>query len=307
MNNKCGYILPNRTKETIKMVSTQWVMLCALLVLFGLPVHSQAQGTDTTFQGDKRSMAYLRFLFQHDKDVGIPYDYLAKPYKNRLPGYLVKKFLPHEPVSNPEKGFYSGEVLVANNQYLAFAYEKPCLKGELCRTRYLTILDHQGHQQGHTVLGYDSITRLQMDTMRGHIIQQRLVEKVRTNVQYTFKETGLKKRKSVDRYYHYLRLTDEGELVPLTNLENSPDRQYPWTAKRLVQPAELDEFTTRELNILKNEIFADYQFRFPSERWREYFKQKAWYEPRYDNVTDSLNIIERFNIKRVIRFQRNDS
>ena len=74
-----------------------------------------------------------------------------------------------------------------------------------------------------------------------------------------------------------------------------------------MQPAELDEFTRREQNILKNEIFADYNFRFPSDRWRAYFADKAWYEPKHQNVSDSLNLIERFNIKRIIRYQRNDS
>lgn len=267
----------------------------------------KANPTDSTFNGDKHSLKYLRFLFHHDKDRNIPYGYLEESYKNRIPDFLVKAYLPFEPVSNKEKGYYAGKELVANDNYLAFAYDKPCFKGNLCRTRFLTILNHDGEIMGHTILAYDSITRITMDTMRGRIIQQRLVEKVGTTVQYQIKETGVKVVKTKDKFYRYLKLTKKGRLITLDSLSNSPDRKYHWSSQRLVQPQELDEFTTRELNILKNEIFADYQFRFPSERWKEYFSKKEWYEPRYDNVNDSLNVLERFNIKRIIRFQRNDS
>lgn len=282
-----------------------WVLFA---VFFAFPrVELKAYPSDSTFKGDKQSLDYLRFLFQHDKDRYIPYEYLEKGYKNRIPDFLVKAYLPFEPVSNKEKGYYAGKELVANDKYLAFAYEKPCFKGDMCRTRFLTILSHDGKIRGHTIIAYDSITRLKMDTMRGEIIQQRLVEKVGTHVQYQFKENGAKVVDSQEIFHRYLKLSDNGRLREMDSLSNSPDRKYHWSSQRLVQPHELDEFTTRELNILKNEIFADYQFRFPSDRWREYFNKKDWYQPKYDNVNDSLNILERFNIKRIIRFQRNEN
>ncbi len=282
-----------------------WVLFAVCLTCLNLEV--KANISDSTFKGEKQSLDYLRFLFHHDKDRYIPYEYLQEHYKNRIPDFLVKAYLPFEPVSNKEKGYYAGKELVTNDKYLAFAYAKPCFKGNLCKTRFLTILNHSGDIMGHTIMAYDSITRLKMDTMRGRIIQQRLVEKVGTKVQYQFKETGAKVVKSKERFHRYLKLTDEGRLKALDSLSNSPVRKYHWSSQRLVQPHELDEFTTRELNILKNEIFADYQFRFPSERWKEYFSKKGWYQPKYDNVNDSLNPLERFNIKRIIRFQRNDS
>lgn len=277
-------------------------------VLLGLSSGGlKANPSDSTFKGDKQSLDYLRFLFHNDKDRYIPYEYLEDQYKNRIPDFLVKAYLPFEPVSNKEKGYYAGKVLVANDEYFAFAYDKRCFKGNLCRTRFLTILNHSGNIMGHTIMAYDSITRLKMDTMRGRIIQQRLIEKVGITVHYDIKETGVKKVKSKEKFHRYLKLTEKGRLIAFDSLSNSPDRKYHWSSQRLVQPHELDEFTTRELNILKNEIFADYQFRFPSERWKAYFSKKDWYKPRYDNVNDSLNLLERFNIKRIIRFQRNDS
>jgi hypothetical protein len=262
---------------------------------------------DTTFNGGKESLAYLRYLFHENKGLGIPYQYLKETYKNRIPPKLVDKFLPHEPVANPKKGYYAGNELIANDQYVALAYDKPCYQGNVCRTRYLTILNHSGGQVAHTVLGYDSITSVTLDTMRGRIIQQRLVEKVATHVEFPSAQQTQVSKDSVDVEYKYHKLSEKGRLSSIPALSNSSDREYHWSSKRLVQPAELDEFTRREQNILKNEVFADYNFRFPSKRWREYFTDKPWYQPKYQDVSDSLNLIERFNIKRIIRYQRNDS
>ena len=304
MRSKSAFTLARTGQQTPEPHLLSMVVVLLLVCTLTRPAAGQQ---DTAFTGDKASLEYLRYLFHEDKDIGAPYQYLKDTYKNRILPELVDKFLPHDPVATPKKGYYAGNELIANDQYVALAYDKPCYKGNLCRTRYLTILDYNGEQVAHTVLGYDSSTSVTLDTMRGKIIQQRLVEKVATHVEYASASQTRASEDNIAVKYHYHKLSDEGRLSPIPTLSNSPDRKYHWSSKRLVQPAELDEFTRREQNILKNEIFADYNFRFPSDRWRAYFADKAWYEPKHQNVSDSLNLIERFNIKRIIRYQRNDS
>lgn len=303
MINKCAFTL---VKTNIKKAKAHpFIQICffTYLILFCVAVKAQDSGD---FEGDKQSMEFLRYLFQKEKHIGIPYDYLKANYKNRISADLVDSFLPHEPAEKPKKGYYAGEILINNDNYIALSYDKPCYQGNLCRTNYLTILDKSGRVKAHTVLGYDSSTRLKLDTMRGHIIQQRLVEKVATHVDFKLTEGGRKERENVDVKYHYKKLSSEGTLSDIPELKRRPNRDFSWSSKRLVQPQEMDEFSTRELNILRNEIFADYNFRFPSDRWLDYFSKKSWYEPKHENVNDSLNLIERFNIKRIIRFQRRE-
>ena len=43
---------------------------------------------------------------------------------------------------------------------------------------------------------------------------------------------------------------------------------------------------------MRNEIFAEYGYRFKSEDWSNYFSQKSWYSPRYDDVNDQLTEID---------------
>jgi len=55
-------------------------------------------------------------------------------------------------------------------------------------------------------------------------------------------------------------------------------------------------FTLEDLDIMRNEIFASYGYRFKGEKWQDYFGKKKWYRPRFDNVDDQLTEIDRHNI-----------
>jgi len=55
-----------------------------------------------------------------------------------------------------------------------------------------------------------------------------------------------------------------------------------------------------DLDIMRNEIFAEYGYRFQSEKWQHYFAQFEWYRPRFDNVDHLLTEIERHNILRIL-------
>ena len=62
-----------------------------------------------------------------------------------------------------------------------------------------------------------------------------------------------------------------------------------------------DYLSIEDLDIMRNEIFAEYGYRFQSEKWQKYFSNKKWYKPRYDNVDDQLTEIDKANIKVILQ------
>ncbi|WP_436516107.1 YARHG domain-containing protein [Ekhidna sp. To15] len=51
-----------------------------------------------------------------------------------------------------------------------------------------------------------------------------------------------------------------------------------------------------ELRIKRNEIFAQYGYKFKSEELSTYFSSKEWYQPKYDNVDSFLTELDKQNI-----------
>jgi hypothetical protein len=62
--------------------------------------------------------------------------------------------------------------------------------------------------------------------------------------------------------------------------------------------------SNEELDIMRNEIFASYGFKFKSEKWKNYFEGKSWYKPQHDDVNHLLNEIDRYNAKFILEYQK---
>lgn len=72
------------------------------------------------------------------------------------------------------------------------------------------------------------------------------------------------------------------------------------TSKKILRLNELREMSISELDIIRNEIFADHGYIFKTEKWKCYFDNQYWYSPIYNDVTDELTIIERININNIL-------
>lgn len=62
--------------------------------------------------------------------------------------------------------------------------------------------------------------------------------------------------------------------------------------------------STEELDVMRNEIFAEYGFIFKSPKWKAHFEKMPWYKPRFNNVDDQLTKIDKYNIKFILDYQR---
>jgi hypothetical protein len=58
------------------------------------------------------------------------------------------------------------------------------------------------------------------------------------------------------------------------------------------------------LDLMRNEIFAECGFIFKSDKWKNYFAQKPWYKPQFENVDHLLTDKDKYNIKFILEYQR---
>jgi hypothetical protein len=69
-------------------------------------------------------------------------------------------------------------------------------------------------------------------------------------------------------------------------------------SERLLNKEELLTLTKEELQIMRNEIYARYGYKFKTGgRMAEYFDSKGWYQAQYSDITDFLTNIELANIE----------
>jgi len=116
----------------------------------------------------------------------------------------------------------------------------------------------------------------------------------------------------------YLQIGSDGRITPLIN-----NRHFSFTkfikldssfftgcfAKKDKELEEWERYETqhlsiRDLDIMRNEIFADYGYKFKSPVWADYFNQKSWYKPNTNNVSDLLTEIDRYNIQYILELKK---
>ncbi|MFM7021789.1 MAG: YARHG domain-containing protein [Flavobacteriales bacterium] len=59
----------------------------------------------------------------------------------------------------------------------------------------------------------------------------------------------------------------------------------------------------QDLELMRNEIYADYGFKFKVEKWQKYFATKPWYQPKYDDVKRFFTPIDEANLAMILKIQ----
>ena len=117
--------------------------------------------------------------------------------------------------------------------------------------------------------------------------------------------------------YRYLHISPEGKVTELDS-----DRHFDFTKYTFIDESylkghfaryvegsgyniwESDHLTIEDLDLMRNEIYAEYGYRFKSNQWRYYFSKKRWYHPRYNDVDDQLTAIDKANIKVILKVKQ---
>lgn len=113
-------------------------------------------------------------------------------------------------------------------------------------------------------------------------------------VKYDFDFTN-----ELEKNYEYFRICEHG-IVKISSDQYSKKRQFPEGSSRILENEYLSSLSRHDLDIMRNEIFADHGYTFKSEKWKEYFYNQDWYCPRYDNVDHKLTDIEKINVMSIL-------
>jgi|GEM_PF-1997353 len=121
--------------------------------------------------------------------------------------------------------------------------------------------------------------------------------------------------------FQYLQISDNGEINRLTSNRYFDATKFVKLEERHFRGCfvnrmkksdedgyynlwKFDHLAIDDLDIMRNEIFADYGYRFKSEKWQKYFAKKSWYKPRFDDVNDQLSEIDKANIQFILNMKK---
>jgi hypothetical protein len=90
--------------------------------------------------------------------------------------------------------------------------------------------------------------------------------------------------------FHY------AEDYPIADFYTRINGSYSFVSKRLINSNDLKKYSKTELRLIKNEIFARYNYIFKSDDLNNYFQKQKWYTPKYGNVDKYITDIEHENI-----------
>ena len=71
---------------------------------------------------------------------------------------------------------------------------------------------------------------------------------------------------------------------------------YPEGSQRYLSYDDVQYLSSRDLKIMRNEIFARHGYIFKTSDMIQHFSQQSWYRPSNDDVTAYLSKIEKENV-----------
>ena len=101
-------------------------------------------------------------------------------------------------------------------------------------------------------------------------------------------------------HYENYRLDADGVFQPLTrNPIPSLDRKFPFASTRVLAYDEINRYPTQSLQLMLNEIYADYGLIFTNPKHQRYFERRSWYQPRHEDITGLLSDVEQINVVKI--------
>ncbi len=139
-------------------------------------------------------------------------------------------------------------------------------------------------------------------------------------LQREISDTAKKPRYDFENTYTYILITKNGELKELHSNRyfeftkyaeideqyfkgcyaswiSNGDKQYSGDGEGNVWASE--HLTTDDLDLMVNEIYAEYGFKFKTEKWQTYFSKFSWYKPEFDNVDAKVSALDKKNIETI--------
>lgn len=90
---------------------------------------------------------------------------------------------------------------------------------------------------------------------------------------------------------------------PHKALRNGFVGKYLQASERLLTEADFKGLTKKDLQIMRNEIFARYGYQFKTKEMRDYFKKQEGYTADFDDVQAFLDEVEKKNIEFIKKYE----
>lgn len=93
------------------------------------------------------------------------------------------------------------------------------------------------------------------------------------------------------------RVSKNGKVLTEQNKEYNDIRTFPEISRYKFTEKALNKFSSSDLRLMRNEIFAAHGYIFKSKDLKKHFETKAWYVPKQNDISDLLSDIEKDNLK----------
>jgi hypothetical protein len=194
-----------------------------------------------------------------------------------------------------EPNIYAIEKYVGNN-YISVILEHILPVGEDFTKYYLVEFSKHGEVGNFLNIGYSSLDLDGGISCELHILKDSVVRVTKSEIMTSSNEEDSVYSRRFDFY-----LIEDGEFLRVNNPSGEYLRKYDIASYKLLEYDYLSGLSFEELDIMRNEIFADHGYIFKTQRWKDYFSDKCWYIPRYGDVTDKLTVVEKINIENILK------
>ena len=242
------------------------------------------------FSQEKHESDYNKF-----KSYFIQAKIDSKEKQKKIPISIASNILGDEIVNENVVDIYTFEfIAIGNNETFVIEIERP--QGGYTNTYYILSFYNEILSKteiiGFNALDIDGGTRCELN-----MVNDTLLEVKSEEVEYN---ESREEKKVFNTEYNYYVIDKRGFYkVKTGSVEKA--RLYPQASLRILGMTELKGMEKADLDIMRNEIFADHGYIFKTEKWNKYFASQDWYNPRFEDVTDKLSIIEKINIKRILK------
>ncbi len=100
--------------------------------------------------------------------------------------------------------------------------------------------------------------------------------------------------------FEYYKIDANGQLQSLTRPEQvSADRDYAEASLRLLSKQELEAYEPQQLELMQQELLAEYGQVFAERKWQRYFEQQDWYYSKTYEAEAQLSGLEQVNLAKI--------
>jgi len=100
---------------------------------------------------------------------------------------------------------------------------------------------------------------------------------------------------------------EKGDLFKKLKYIDKGDGRWPFTKYRIINSDILNDYSKKDLRLMRNEILARKGYVFTSKDLKDYFGSKSWYKPCEDNSKIKLTIDEQISVDIIRSAEKNEN